>query len=116
MIENRKFIRLKAPLPIEYRLLKKNANKKLITSQMRDISVGGLSLVVLEPMRMGELIEVVIQAPHLEHPLKVIGDAMWCETLSGEKAGAYLVGVRFQEVNADHLNQILDYVYTVAIG
>jgi len=115
MIENRKFIRLRAPLPVEYRLIKKHKRQKSFLSQIRNISIGGLSLVVKEPVREGDLLQIQIQIPHLEEPVRVTGDVIWF-VAARDREGRHEAGVRFQDVKPLELNKILDYVYSVAIG
>ena len=116
MVENRKFIRLRAPLPVEYRSMSKHKKQKKFSSLMKNISVGGLSLVVKEPVRAGDLIQVRIDVPHLEEPVSVVGDVVWHFSAKREQGPVHEAGIRFQEVNPSELNKILDYVYTVAIG
>ena len=116
MTENRKFIRLRAPLPVEYRLLDKHKKQKKFSSFMKNISVAGLSLVIKEPVRTGDLMRVQIDVPCLEEPVYVVGDVIWHSILKRNEEAAHEAGIRFQEVDPSELNKILDYVYTVAIG
>ena len=116
MKESRKFIRLRAPLAVEYSLIKKGKRQKMQRSSMKNISIGGLSLLLKEEVRHGDLMRVEIQIPQWVDPIRVTGDVVW-HNVSGERHNrVHEAGVRFQEVNPVELNKILDYVYSVAIG
>jgi c-di-GMP-binding flagellar brake protein YcgR len=117
MIENRKFIRLRAPLPVEYRLIKKHKRQKSMTSMIHNISVGGLSLALKESARQGDIIEVSIGVPHLEDPVLVVGDVIWHRLAKDKDQHVFhQAGLRFRDVDPIDLHKILDYVYSVAIG
>ena len=116
MIENRKFIRLKSPLPAEYRLIKKHKRQKTLVSSIKNISVGGLSLILKEELRQGDLIQIDIEVPHWVEPVRVVGDVIWYSVSRDKERPAHEAGVRFREVNPVELHKILDYVYSVAIG
>ena len=116
MIESRKFIRLRAPLPVEYSLIKKHTRQKAHTSSMMNICVGGLSLLVKEEVRQGDLMKIEIQVPQWVEPVKVIGDVIWCSPAKDKQGSQMEAGVRFREINPVELHKILDYVYSVAIG
>lgn len=116
MKENRKFIRLRVPLPVEYSLIKKQKRVKPVRTTMQNISVGGLSLQVKEAVRNGELMKIEIQVPDWQEPIRVVGDVIWHGTGGPKDEPQHFAGVRFREVNPVELNKILDYVYSVAIG
>ena len=116
MIENRKFIRLKVMIPVEYRILKKHKRQKTFSSFMKNISVGGLSIIAKEPLRERDLVQLEIHAPHLEDSVRVLGDVTWFSRSGDKNNPLHEAGIRFQEVDPGELNKILDYVYSVAIG
>ncbi len=116
MIESRKFIRLKSPLPVEYSLIKKHKRQKTFSSSMQNICVGGLSLLVKEEVRQGDLLKIDIQVPQWVEPVKVVGDVIWCSASKDKQPCQFEAGVRFREINPVELHKILDYVYAVAIG
>ena len=84
---------------------------------MTNICVGGLSLVVKESVRHGDLMQIKIQVPHWREPIQVAGDVIWCSLSPKNKENlAYEAGIRFRGVSPTELHKILDYVYSVAIG
>ena len=116
MVENRKFIRLRAPLPVEYRLIKKHKRQKTFTSVIKNISVGGLRLVLKEEARHGDLMEVRIRVPYLQEPVLLLGDVVWSVGSKNKDNVICEAGIRFQDANPLELNKILDFVYSAAIG
>ena len=116
MIENRKFIRLRAPLPVEYRLIKKHKRQKSFVSKITNICIGGLRLAVKEPVRHGDLMQIDIQVPQWVEPVRVVADVVWHSASGDRENPAREAGVRFRDVNPVELNKILDYVYSAAIG
>ncbi len=116
MKENRKFVRLKVLLPVEYSLVRKHKRTRTHRTMMRNISVGGLSLSVKEEVRNGELMKIEIQVPDWVEPINVVGDVIWHSSTGTKDNPQYEAGVRFREINPLELNKLLDYVYSVAIG
>ena len=116
MVENRKFIRLKAPLPAEYRMIKKHKRQKTHSTFIKNISIGGLSLILVEEARHGDLMQIHIRVPYLQDPVAVTGDVIWHSASRGNENTIHEAGVQFRDVNPVELHKVLDYIYSVAIG
>ena len=114
MLEKRKFIRLKVPLGVVYRVVRKKKAQKPQISFIHDISGAGVSLYCKEDLRHGDLLRIEIQIPHLADPVQVLGEVVW--TAPRPEHSNYHVGLRFRDVPAKDLSRILEYVYTIAIG
>lgn len=108
MIERRKFVRLKAPIGVTYRPLKKNKKNKPASSLVKNIGGGGILFLVKENLKDGDLLDLKIQIPNLHEPIHAVGEVVW---VSGSE-----VGVRFRDVAAKDLHHILEYVHTIGIG
>ena len=115
MRENRKFIRLKAPIGVTYKLLKSKRRKEAL-SLIRNISGGGVCLAVKEPFREGDLLEVRIQIPHLKEPIDAVGEVIWYSVTAEKDRQNREAGIRFRDIAPQDLHQILEYVYMVGIG
>lgn len=116
MVEKRKYIRLIAPIGVTYQLLRKNRRQGTHKSLIRDLSGGGLSLVVYEEMRAGDLLELEIQVPHLEEPVPAVGEVVWYVHSKGMDREVREAGLRFRDIQAGELHHILEYVHAVGIG
>ena len=108
MIEKRKFVRLKAPIGISYAVVKKHKRVSSHLTFVKNISGTGLSLLAKEGLRVGDLLKLEIQIPHLEDSIDATGEVVW---LMAPEAG-----VRFCDISAPDLNKILEFVYTIGIG
>lgn len=108
MIEKRKLVRLKAPIGISYTLVKKYKRSRAHSTFLKNISGTGLSLVAKDDLRVGDLVRLEIQIPHLKDTVSAFGEVVWFS--KGE------AGIRFRDILAPDLNEILEYVYTIGIG
>ncbi len=115
MRENRKFIRLKAPIGVVYKLCK-GKNRKETLSFIRDISGGGLRMLVKEDLREGDLLDIQLQIPHLEEPIQAIGEVIWFASSEERDGRSREAGVRFRDIPPGGLHQVLEYVHTIGIG
>ena len=114
MLEKRKFIRLKAPLGVIYRVVRKHKRLKQQASFIKDLSGAGVCLYCKEELRQGDLIQMEIQIPHLEDSVRAVGEVVWV-ALRPEH-GTHEVGVRFRDAEPRSLSHILEYVYAIGIG
>lgn len=115
MIENRKYIRLKAPLGVAYRVIRKHKRPKMSLSLIKDISGGGTRFILKDSLRVGDLLHMEIQIPHLEDPIRAVGEVVWLSP-SKNKDESPEAGVRFRDMAPKDLNCILEFVHTIGIG
>lgn len=116
MKENRKYIRLKAPIGVVYKPIKKHKRQKAHLSLVRDISGGGLKIMSKEDLRSGDLLDMEIQVPHLEESIHAIGEVVWFSHTKEKDREIRQAGVRFRDIDAKDLHLILEYVHTIGIG
>ncbi len=115
MRENRKFIRLRAPIGVVYKPLK-NKRRKETLSLIRNISGGGICIAAKEALREGDLLEIQVQIPHLKEPIEAIGEVIWYAKTNEKDRQAGEAGIRFRDISPQDLHEILEYVYMVGIG
>ena len=116
MRERRKFIRLRAPIGVSYRHIKKGKRQRPQLTLIKDISGGGLCLLAKEELRAGDLLDIEIQIPHLSEPVRVVGEVAWYVPERGKGREDAEAGVRFRDVEPKDLHSIFEYVYTIGIG
>ena len=116
MKENRKYIRLQAPIGIIYTLIKKHKKPRATRSLVKDISGGGLRIMAKEELRSGELLEMEIQIPHLEDSIRAIGEVVWFFYWKEKDRETREAGVRFRDIEPKDLHRILEFVHTIGIG
>lgn len=115
MKENRKFIRLSAPIGISYKAAKQKRRKPSL-SLVRDISGGGIRFMAKEDLRAGDLLELEISIPHLREPIEAVGEVMWFSKTKERDRELREAGVCFLDISAKDLHQVLEYVHTIGIG
>ena len=116
MRENRKFIRLQAPIGVVYKLIKKNKRQKLSNSLVKNISGGGIKIMAKDDLRNGDLLDLQIQVPHLEESIHAVGEVAWFEYSKVKDRDIKEAGVRFRDIDPKDLHRILEYVHTIGIG
>lgn len=116
MVEKRKYIRLKAPIGVTYHLVKKHKRPTPHKSLVRDIGGGGMSLAVQDDLRAGDLLELQIQIPHLEEPVRAVGEVVWFLHLKCADRQTREAGLKFRDIKTGELHHILEYVHAVGIG
>ena len=116
MIEQRKFVRLNAPIGICYSPVKKHKRLRRHLTFINNISGAGVSLIAKEDLRVGDLIKLEIQIPHLEDTIDAVGEVVWFSFSKDRERQTREAGVRFRDISAADLNQILEYVYSIGIG
>lgn len=116
MIEKRKFVRLQAPIGVIYKPAKKNRRQKPSPSLVKNISGGGVRIFVKEEVRCGDLLDLQIEIPHLEHPIHALGEVVWYHSLKEKDRQVNEAGIRFRDIHPKDLHRIFEYVYTIGIG
>lgn len=116
MVEQRKFVRLHAPLGVHYRIIQKNKKTREVSSWLKNISGGGVRIVTQHPLKTGELLHLKIQIPHLEEPTEAVGEVVWVNSNGKDGQQIHEAGIRFCDVDPAELNKILEYVHAIGIG
>jgi c-di-GMP-binding flagellar brake protein YcgR len=111
--ERRKTVRVNCELDVKYNLLpsKEGANLKSVS---KDISEGGLKLIVDEKMTPGSTLELELSLPNHKSPLKVKGRVAWQREIPGDikKTGirCFATGIEFIRVARSDRRGITDFI------
>ncbi len=116
MIEQRKFIRLKAPIGVIYKHLKKGKRTRSNPTLLKDLSGGGVRIVVKEEMRVGDLLDIRIEIPHLHEAIHAIVEVAWYSPAKDKMHAGGEAGMRLRDIKPNDLHRILEYVHTIGIG
>ena len=108
MNEHRRFIRLNAPIGVLYRLKKKSRKVREVATLLRNLSGGGIRMTTKGELRQGDIVELSIEIPLVEDPVRATGEIVWARSLEA--------GVRFVDIRSRSLREVLDYVHHVGIG
>ena len=106
MAEQRKFIRLDSSISVRYHI-NKNQTKNPVTTVTKNISAGGLRIIVKERMPIGSSIDISLQMPNETHIIPIVGEVVW--TIEN-KDRSFDVGIKYIDVNPQDIQKITDYV------
>ena len=116
MLEKRKFIRLAAAIGVTYKILKTHKRIKQALSLVKDIGGGGIRLLVKEDLRVGDLIRLEIQIPHLKEPIEAVGEVVWFSAQKDKDHERREAGAKFRDIDQKDLHKIFEYVHSIGIG
>ena len=116
MREKRKYVRLREPMDLVYKLAKKVKPQRSYSTFIQDIGGGGIKILAKSDLREGDLLEMEIRIPGLKHPIESIGEVVWFVTGPEANGKHQEAGVRFRDIHPVDLHRILEYIYTEALG
>lgn len=102
--ERRRFRRLDTVLDIRYEVPE---NPRISQSgKTRDISQGGIGVIILEKFKPGTQLRIWVKFPNLKEELFMLGDVAWVREITKEKEEKriFYAGIRFTAV--DNVSQL----------
>ncbi len=108
MEEKRKFIRLELPIEVKYRISIDPVveNKSL----SKDISAGGLRMILKEKLPPGLLLEIKINIPDDERLISTSGEIVWQDEIVIDREVKYETGIRFVNISTEDREKISRYI------
>lgn len=116
MVEKRKYIRLRTPIEVVYQVIKKHKHRVSTPSAVKDLSGGGIRIVVKHDLRVGDLLGLEIQIPHFEKSVEAVAEVVWLGSSREDETEVREAGLRFRDIEPKALHRILEYVHSVGIG
>jgi c-di-GMP-binding flagellar brake protein YcgR len=110
--ERRRFVRLNILADVIYKKVTPANREKL--SLTKNISKGGICLIVYEELKEEDILELEIYLPEDKNPILAKGRIVWIkEFIVGDlsKGKRYDTGIEFIEANDEDLNKIDKYVF-----
>jgi c-di-GMP-binding flagellar brake protein YcgR len=95
--EKRKFPRLNAYHLVKYRPESWPAEKGFVLASIKDISAGGMQIVIDEPVPVFSLLTVYINFPRLPQPLPCKAKVKWIKKAG--KLNKFVAGLEFVEID-----------------
>jgi c-di-GMP-binding flagellar brake protein YcgR len=99
--EKRKFPRLSFDVELKYKVLN-SPSPKTQESRVKNISTGGLCIMILEKVKIRTPLKLEISLPHEDKPIVAKGKVAWVEKLtivSTETYVSYDCGVEFVDIS-----------------
>ena len=103
--ENRKFPRLSFDAELKYKVLN-SPSPKTKKSRVKNISTGGLCIMILEKVKIGTPLKLEISLPNEDKPTVAKGKVVWVEKLtiiSAESYVSYDCGVEVVDISPQNL-------------
>lgn len=111
--EKRKFVRLNALVDVVY--AKSPAAVKEEISLTKNISKGGICLIVYEELKENDLLNLRIFLPDDKVAINAVGRVVWIkEFIIGDnpESKRFDVGIEFVKINEDDLIRVNKYVFS----
>jgi c-di-GMP-binding flagellar brake protein YcgR len=111
--DKRQFLRLNVLVDVTYK--KKDFAGKEKLSLSKNISEGGICLIVYEPINEADVLELQIFLPDTKKPINVLGRVAWIknfsigDTVAGQRSD---VGIEFLKIAKKDRKEIEKYVFT----
>ena len=105
--EHRRFARLDTKLPVTYRVLPATTFRGTKT---KNISGGGICMLVNEPLSPGTTLEVMVKLPSRGDLVMFTGEIVWCRPNTTQPARSIEAGIRFVSINPADRQAILQHV------
>ena len=110
--EKRQFVRLNALTDVTY--AKVSSPKDEGVSLARNISMGGICLIVYEKLNVGDVLALNVILPDDAKPIPTRGRVAWIKEFTiGDpaKGKRYDVGVEFLDISVEDKSRISQYVF-----
>lgn len=105
--ERRQFVRVNMTMSVQYRGIRQ-ASDSIINTISRDISTGGIRLLVNEFISVFTRLVLEIAVPSTPKPVKAVSKVAWIQKRPyGEQ---YEVGVEFMDMPEEDRRDIFDFV------
>lgn len=108
LIERRRYIRLRTPIPLTYTV---QGSGTMYDSVTKDISADGLRFETSsKDLKEGALIELKLLISGANNPVHIKGKIIWKKHLSLADNAPYDVGLEFTEIEEDNKNTFLKFL------
>jgi c-di-GMP-binding flagellar brake protein YcgR len=107
LVERRKFVRLDAPIEVDYAMIGGNRIHAVIS---KDISAEGMRFEARDKdLAEAKVVELKLNVPG-PNPIHAKGRVVWKRKLSLADSAPFDVGIEFEEIEEDNKNTFLKYL------
>jgi c-di-GMP-binding flagellar brake protein YcgR len=109
--ERRKFVRLSASVIVDYKVIDTQSVK---TTQTKNISAGGICIIVYEEIEPETILDLKIYLPDDSSPIQAKGRVVWKKefTFSSDPRARFDIGIEFLEIESFDRERISRYVFS----
>jgi len=112
MEERRKFFRLRASVNVSY--TKRKATEEEKSTSSKDISRGGICLIVNEELQESDLLDLKISLPRYTKPIYAAGRVVWIKEITvGDvsRGKKFYSGIEFIKIDERDAKEIEKFVF-----
>ena len=106
---NRRFLRVDVKLPVTYRDPASTEAKPSIT---RDVGGAGICLLTNEEFPKGTKLEVELELPGAEQPIRFTGEVVWCRS-NPQRPRSFFAGMSFVTIKPEDHQAVMRYCVTL---
>lgn len=108
LVERRRYIRLKTPIPVTYTVSETGSVYNAVT---KDISADGLRLESeAKDLNISSVIELKLEIYGAHNPVHAKGKVVWKKKLTLEDDAPFDVGIELLEIEEDNKNTFLKFL------
>jgi c-di-GMP-binding flagellar brake protein YcgR len=115
MKEKREYVRLDLNVRVDWKKISETSDPaEEFTDKTKNISVGGLCLIVNEKLNVGDSLQIALELPS-KKIIDMEGRVMWIneyEIFGKEEEQFYDVGIEFMNISKDEREEIKEFVLT----
>lgn len=109
-VERRKHARLNLSMKVDYRIIH---SEKVKSTVSRDMSLGGVLLLVSEKMDAGTPLELEIYLSEIDNqPVKTRGEVIWQGELGEREEGYYHTGIAFSGIKEEDKKRFAEFCFS----
>ncbi len=108
MQEKRQYVRWQASLPVKYKI---DGQEEEITSNIKDISNGGICINSSDRFNLDSLLDITINMPEDIGPLLANGNIIWQNKSTGTEKEGFLTGIKFTGLGYSDIDRMYNYLY-----
>jgi c-di-GMP-binding flagellar brake protein YcgR len=112
--ERRKYLRLNALVDVAYNKHQQKPEEGLSLQLSKNISKGGICLIVYEEFKKDDLLDLRIYFPVVKAPIEAVARVAWVSEFTiGDKIGKrYDMGIEFIKISDSDREKIDQYVFS----
>lgn len=127
VLEKRQHERIQVALQATYQLLTEDKAKEvlfhpdflnhpeqhvgsLFSAGSSDLSMGGMALVAVEPIRKGSKVLVTFEVPATQTPLTCLAEVRWVQQFEEMKRPMFRAGLRFLSLRREDVLKLADFL------
>lgn len=100
-------------VPVDFNVRCGQASGTLLRGRALNLSTGGIFIITLEPVVLGERLSVEFLLPGNPTPINIIGETVWCRSYNdqiGRHKPPHVGGIKFIDVPEHYERLIQDYI------